>query len=48
MALREVKPLDNKQWNQVVDILKKGPTTQQRKMMTEAIAKAKKLNVQRD
>ena len=37
MALREVKPLNAKQWKQVTDALKAGPTLEQKRHITEAI-----------
>lgn len=37
MALREVNPLDEEQWNQVVSALETGPTLAQRKMIEELL-----------
>ena len=47
MALREVKPLDQKQWNQVVEKINNGPTQEQREMMKVAMANAAKINANR-
>ena len=47
MALREVKPLDEEQWNQVVSALKIGPTEAQRQMIEEASAHVSRLNIKR-
>jgi hypothetical protein len=47
MALREVKPLDEEQWNQVVSALKTGPTEAQRQMIEEASAHVSRLNIKR-
>jgi len=47
MALREVKPLDEEQWNQVVSALETGPTEAQRKMIEEASIHVSRLNIKR-
>ena len=47
MALREVKPLDEEQWNQVVSALKAGPTEAQRQMIEEASTHVSQLNIKR-
>ena len=47
MALREVKPLDEEQWNQVVSALKTGPTEAQRQMIEEASVHVSRLNIKR-
>lgn len=46
MALREVKPLDKKQWSFLVKTLKKNPTTQQKAMIKDAVKIGSKLKVQ--
>ena len=43
MPLRYVKPLSDKQWEQVTRELKAGPTEKTIKTVTEAIARANKL-----
>ncbi len=48
MALREVKPLDEKQWNQVVKALETGPTPEQKMMIKEASAHVSRLNIKRE
>jgi len=45
MALREVHPLSDKQWNALAKTLKKEPTKQQRKMIKEAVENGSKLKV---
>lgn len=47
MALREVKPLDEEQWSQVVSALETGPTSEQRKMIEEASTHVSRLNIKR-
>lgn len=47
MTLREVKPLDEEQWNQVVSALKTGPNDAQRKMIDEASDHVSRLNIKR-
>ncbi len=46
MALREVKPLDKKQWSFLVKTLEKKPTKQQKAMMINAVKIGSKLKVQ--
>ena len=43
MALREVKPMDDKQWKQVTDQLKAGPTKESIKTVKAALELASKL-----
>lgn len=43
MALRQVKPLDDKQWEQVTRQLKKGPTEESIRTVKEALERADKL-----
>ena len=43
MALREVKPLDDKQWAQVTSQLKAGPTKESISTVKEALERASKL-----
>ena len=43
MVLREVKPLNAKQWKQLTDALTAGPTPEQRRFRLEAIGIAKQL-----
>ena len=47
MALREVKPLDPKQWDFVVKTIKTKPTEEQRKMMREAIQDGSQIKTRR-
>lgn len=44
MALREVKPLNAEQWKLVTNALKTGPTDKQKRIVAEAIERAKKLH----
>jgi len=46
MALREVKPLDKKQWSFLVKTLEKKPTKQQKTMIKEAVEIGSNLKVQ--
>ena len=48
MPLREVRPLDEKQWKQVVDALKAGPGARQQRAVAEALECAKKLRPAKD
>ena len=48
MALREVKPLNAKQWKQVTDALKAGPTPEQRRFKAEAIKTARQMREETD
>ena len=43
MALREVKPLDKKQWAQVQDMLKTGPTDESIAIVKKALERASKI-----
>ncbi len=43
MALREVKPLNAKQWLQVTSALKSGPTPEQKEYVVKALERAKML-----
>ena len=43
MVLREVKPLSDKQWEQVTRELKAGPTEKSIKTVNDALARAAKL-----
>ena len=43
MALREVKPMDDKQWKQVTNQLKAGPTTESINTVKSALERAGKL-----
>ena len=43
MTLREVKPMDDKQWKQVTDQLKAGPTKESIKTVKAALELASKL-----
>ena len=43
MALREVKPLDTKQWAQVQDMLKTGPTDESIATVKKALERASKI-----
>lgn len=45
MALREVHPLNEKQWSALAKTLKKEPTKRQRKMIKEAVENGSKLKV---
>ena len=47
MALREVKPLDAKQWKQLTDDLKKGPTPEQVEFARESIEYFRRLEQER-
>jgi hypothetical protein len=47
MALREVKPLNEKQWKILVNTLKKRPTPEQRKLIKKAVEHGRKLKVVR-
>ena len=48
MALRDVKPLSTKQWTQVTDALKAGPTPEQKRLRAEAIMFAKLIREEKD
>ena len=43
MALREVKPLDEKQWAQVQEMLKVGPTDESISTVKNALERASKI-----
>lgn len=43
MALREVKPMDDKQWKQVTSQLKAGPTEESINTVKAALERASKL-----
>ncbi len=43
MALRDVKPLDEKQWSQVQDMLKQGPTDKSISTVKHALERAEKI-----
>lgn len=45
MALREVKPMDDKQWEQVTSQLRAGPTEKSISTVKAALERASKLNV---
>jgi len=45
MALREVKPLNTEQWEQVTTQLKNGPTEQSIETVNEAVDFAKKIKI---
>ena len=40
MALREVKPLDEKQWNAVQEMMKAGPTKESIQIVQESLKRA--------
>ena len=48
MVLREVKPLNAKQWEQLTDALTAGPTPEQRQFRLEALEIAKQLREEKD
>ncbi len=43
MALREVKPLDNQQWEQVQNMIKTGPTDESITTVKTALERASKI-----
>ena len=43
MPLRDVRPLDDKQWSQVTEQLKAGPTNKSTKTVNDALRLADKL-----
>lgn len=43
MAVREVKPFDKKQWAQLMEDMKNGPTKEQIEKMKEARIRYKKI-----
>lgn len=47
MALREVSPLNEKQWKTLVTALKKKPTPKQKQMIKVAVESGSKLKVNR-
>ena len=48
MTLREVKPLSKRQWKQVANILKAGPTPEQKRLKAEAVELAKQIREEKD
>lgn len=48
MALREVKPLNEKQWQQVTTALKTGPTEEQKRLVAKALEIAHQLKELKD
>ena len=48
MALREIAPLNEKDWNVLVDDLEKGQTKAQSVFLKEALKHANNLNVSRN
>lgn len=47
MALREIQPLDDKDWNTLIMDLEKGQTEEQTKFLKEALNHAKNLKISR-
>lgn len=45
MALREIQPLEEKDWNILVEDLEKGQTEEQAELLQEALKHANKLKV---
>ena len=45
MVLRNPKPLNKKDWDRLVENLKKGPSQEQRKAVQEAIRNTKHLGI---
>ncbi len=45
MVLREVKPLNEKQWEQVISQLESGPTVKSIRTVNEAVEFAKKIKI---
>ena len=47
MALREIQPLDDKDWNTLIDDLEKGQKEEQTMFLKEALNHAKNLKISR-
>ena len=47
MALREVQPLENEEWDQLVAELRKDPTPEQTEYIRNAVKSGRKLKVHR-
>ncbi len=43
MVIRDVAPFDDKQWDQLMENMKKGPTDNERKVVKEAQERARKI-----
>jgi len=46
MPLREVKPFDDKQWSQLQELMKRGPSEQQLKTIAEAKERLKNVHIE--